>query len=186
MFLWEVKYRKMVYRILRNKHASAFAEVYVTSWMDSWDPQLSNGGFGLKIGQLLRELSFSRRKVIPIALKLCRCIYCAEYGMWVLNLQLLGSPFQLLSIFPVLTWRFLAALWPRLKSEKYKTNDLTCKWERHVTLKTVINLLSLLFQFYLYKNVGGCLIDTTYSYKVGFERYNFIQIRKGRLWFSHG
>ena len=28
---------------------------YVTSWEDSWDSQLSNGGFRLKIGQLLKE-----------------------------------------------------------------------------------------------------------------------------------
>ncbi len=38
---------QFIYRILRNKGAGAFTGVDVTS---------QNGGFGLKFGQLLREL----------------------------------------------------------------------------------------------------------------------------------
>ncbi len=55
------------YRILRNKRAG----VYVTTQKDTWASGLSNSGFGLKIGQLLRELwPFFWTKVILRALKL--------------------------------------------------------------------------------------------------------------------
>ena len=53
------------------------------------DSKLSNGGFGLKIGQLLRILwSFLWRKVILKLWEMCllgRCDYYAEYGNTILS-----------------------------------------------------------------------------------------------------
>ena len=35
----------------------AIARLNLIPWSKSWGPELSNGGFGLKIGQILRELN---------------------------------------------------------------------------------------------------------------------------------
>ena len=44
------------YRILPNKGAGSLSKVTFDIVGESWDSELSNGGFGLKIGQLLRKV----------------------------------------------------------------------------------------------------------------------------------
>ena len=46
----------ITYRILPNKRAGAFARADLTTWSGSSHFKLSNGGFGSKIGQILREI----------------------------------------------------------------------------------------------------------------------------------
>ncbi len=56
----------------------------VTSWLNSWDSQFSNSGFGLKIGQLFKKLwSISWIKFIPRTRKLWGCDYCTEYSIMI-------------------------------------------------------------------------------------------------------